>query len=135
MGLTLISNKYAGKIQDIMILPSLEKQMGDPLTHGWEFALISELGKLMPSARIDRHYALYDASISARTIDAVDQAIGNPSDFGEVCYVRISKATDDIKFPHIEGYTEFLAKGPKDANRGNFPEKITRSENLKLILE
>ena len=59
---------------------------------GWvgQFALISELGHLKRISRIDRHGALYDASSSALTFDAVGQAIGNPSDFDEVSDVHIA---------------------------------------------
>ena len=40
--------------------------MGEALTREAQFALISELWKLMRVDRISRNYALYDASISAQ---------------------------------------------------------------------
>ena len=52
--------------------------------------------KLIRTARIDRHDALYGASIAAQTFDAVGQAILNNSDFDEVIDVNIEKSVVGI---------------------------------------
>ena len=64
-GMTLSSDNYEGEIQDITILPGRERQMGAPLTHGAQFELISDIGRLMRIARISTPDALYGASIPA----------------------------------------------------------------------
>ena len=69
-GSTLSSHNYEGEMQDIAILPGRGKQMRGHITHEEQFALMSELCKLMRIARISRHGALYGASISAQTFEA-----------------------------------------------------------------
>ena len=64
-----------GKILDISILPRRAKQMGETLAKEGEFALRSELGKLMRIARVARPGALYDASVSAQTSETIAESI------------------------------------------------------------
>ena len=68
-------------------------EKGGPLTSDGQFALSSELGRLMRIDRIARQGALYDASTSAPAFDGVDQVIQNPIDFEEIITARRPKGT------------------------------------------
>ena len=57
------------------------KEMNERLIHAEKLALGSELGKLLRIARIARHGALYEASISGKTSEAAGHVVLNPSDF------------------------------------------------------
>ena len=92
------------EIRDIAITPSTAKKMGEPLTREAQVALRSELGKLMRIARISRHCALYDASISAQTSEAAGHVVLNPIYSDEVIDVNMAKTTENPKFARIEGY-------------------------------
>ena len=62
--------------------------MGEPLTLEEQFELRSELEELMQIGRITRTDALYDASASAQTSEASDQAVLNPIDVGAIVDVN-----------------------------------------------
>ena len=49
--------------------------MDEPVTNEGKFALRSELGKLIRIARITMRAAIYVASISAQTYEAVGKAV------------------------------------------------------------
>ena len=57
-----------------------------------QFALRSELVKLMWIARFCRPDALYGSALPAKTFGDAGPAILNPVDFGEVIGVNIAKA-------------------------------------------
>ena len=88
-----------------------------------QFALRSELWKLIWISRIALPGALYDASISVQTCGEVEQGILNPVDIDNLVDVNIAKSTADIKFPHIQGYSGFLALKTGDSNRVNWPHR------------
>ena len=92
-------------------------EKGGPLTSDGQFALSSELGRLMRIDRIARQGALYDASTSAPAFDGVDQVIQNPIDFEEIVNVNLASPAGNFKFPHVQGYGEFLARKWKYAHR------------------
>ena len=102
--------------------------MGEPLTPEEQFALRSEIGKMMRISRIPGNDALYGAPISAQNLDGDGggQVILNPIDCGEVTDVNIANVVGGVEFPHIIGYVGCLSKKSKDANAVNLPKKIKR---------
>ena len=50
----------------------------------------------MRIARIARHGALYDDSVSARTFETIGASIINPIDFAEIADVHLAKAAGAI---------------------------------------
>ena len=58
-------------------------------------------------SRISRPGALYDAPISAQTFEDVGRVLVNLIDFDGVVDAHVTKATGNLKFPQIRGYSEF----------------------------
>ena len=80
-GLNWSTNNYDIEIKDIAILPDRSKKKEEHLTPGEQFALRSELGKLMRIARISRPDALRGASVQAQTFDEDEETIFKPDRF------------------------------------------------------
>ena len=82
-------------------------------------------------ARIARSDALYDAPNSARTFEAPEQVILNPIEFDGLVGENLDKATETLKYAHVERYDNFLSGIPKDANGVNYSHgiKVRNIEN------
>ena len=95
-----------------------EMRTNEPLTESGQLALRSELAKLMRIASIARPGALYGASVSAQT----SEAIGNPSDFEEISDANMASAASAVDYPHMSGcggYGRKFKKRRREANRAN----------------
>ena len=91
----------------------------------------------MRIARIARHGALYDASVSAQTSEEVGETIVNPTDFEEVVDVNVDKLTGANPYAHIPRFGDFSRKFPKAANRVNFfprPSLLGQRNNTGLLV-
>ena len=108
--------------------------MGEPLTEEEQFALRSELRKLMRISRISSPGELYDASVSAHTFETINGTIINPISFDEAVDANLAKECGNSTRPHIPGCGEYSRVFPKNVNRVNILMKIRRSANRKLIL-
>ena len=76
----------------------MAEQKGGQLAEDGQFALRSELGRLMRIARFARHDATYGAAVSAKTSEETgEKIIINPIDFGEIDDVDWDKATANFK--------------------------------------
>ena len=84
----------------------------------------------MRISRIVSHDALYYASVSAQTFEAIGETIIiSPIDFGEIVNVNLTKSTGDIKHNHIQGIDEFMLKFAINVYRSDFLQEIKRSAN------
>ena len=97
-GLSISSDNYEVGIRDITISPERGKRKNEPLKPQERFDLMPEACELILIARIALPGALRDASIWAQNSESIEQAVINPSDFGEIGEVGIAKATANIKF-------------------------------------
>ena len=64
----------------------------------------------MRIARIDRPDALYDAGLSAKTFETIDESILNRSDFDEIAAVYSTVESENITHKHIQRHGEFMLK-------------------------
>ena len=87
------SNGYGNKIQDISTSRGWARRKGDFSTFEAQFALRSELWKLMRIARIATPGALHGASAASRTFDDVASVLENQS---------VSEQVDSANFVEAE---------------------------------
>ena len=73
----------------------------------------------MRIARIARPGALRDASISAKTPEAIDEAIINPIAPDEIADANLAEVLETSPHLHIPGFGEFSRKSPMGVNRVN----------------
>ena len=78
----------------------------------------------MRIARIAMADALFGASVSARTFEAVGKVVLNPIDRGEVIDANIAKAVGGIKFHRVKGNVAFSAVKSKGGDVVHFIKKI-----------
>ena len=79
----------------------------------------------MRISRIARPDALYGASESAHTFDAIYESIVNPRDFCDVADVNLERAAIAVNYSHMPGFEVYgreSKNGRREANRLNLPK-------------
>lgn len=103
---TLSANDYEREFKIIQAY-RVARKMGDPLTEADQFALRTELGKIMRTPKIARQGALYESSASSQTFETTGEAIVNPIDFVEIADANLANTIIAANYSHMPCFEAF----------------------------
>ena len=89
-----------------------------------QFALRSELWKLMRISRSASPGSLYGASAAARTFAGVNMDIGNPTVPDESTGGNITRDARNLKFSHVKGISGFTTNKSNDGSKVIYSTRI-----------